>query len=180
MLAVGVAAFGACGGETDTIYGPPGGLRNAVLPSPTGTTTGTGTTPTPDSGTPMTDGSTGGDVGTMACTVSFKTQIYPKMQDAGPWKCSDAQCHGGAQPPAISATDATAAYNSLVAYVTNGKPYIKTGSTVVADSNFDCNIRGTCLAGAMPVPGGAVGAIAATTAEYTLVETWIACGSPNN
>ena len=178
MFAIGVAVFAACGGETDTNYGPPGGLRNAQLPSPTGTGTGTGTGGK-DSGAPN-DSGMGGDVTTMNCTVSWKTQIYPKMQGAGTWKCSDTACHGGNTPPAISATDATAAYNSLKGYVINGKPYFAVGNTDPAASSFECNLKGTCGAAAMPIPGGGGGATAATGAEIADVDTWLKCGSPNN
>lgn len=177
MLALGFAVFSACGGEADTVYGPPGGLRNAHLPDPTGTSTGT--TPPADGGAPPSDGGTAGDTGTTACTVSFKTTIYPRMT-TGSWKCANAQCHGGNTPPAISATDATAAYNSLKAYVINGKAYINPASTDPAQSSFECNLKGTCGAAAMPIPGGGGGATAATAAEIADVDTWLKCGSPNN
>ncbi len=178
MVLAGAGVFAACGGEVDTQYGPPGGLRGAHLPDPTGT--GTGTTPPADGGAPPSDGGMGGDVVAMNCMVSFKTQVFPMMQTAGTWKCSSSTCHGGATPPAISPTDATAAYNSLKAYIINGKAYFNSASMDPLQSTFECNLKGTCGAGQMPIPGGAVGAVAATTAELTTVDTWVKCGAPNN
>ena len=182
MVLAGAGVFAACGGETDTQYGPPGGLRGAKLPDPTGTTTGT--TPPADGGKPPTDAGMGGDVVTMNCAVSFKTQIYPSMQPAGTWKCSAGLCHGGTTPPTISATDATAAYTSLKAYTISAgmgpKPYFNPTSTDPSQSTFECNLKGACGAGQMPIPGGGGGAVAATAAELANVDTWVKCGAPNN
>jgi hypothetical protein len=173
MTVVGVAALAACTGEVEPQYGPPGGLRNAHLPDPTGTTTGGA-----DSGTPPPSDGGGGDVVTMNCTVSFKQQIYPKMQSAGTWKCAGSACHGAPSPPsvAISATDATAAYNALKGYVINGKAYFNPASTDPAQSSFECNLKGACGAQIMPPPPGTP----ATTQEIADVDTWVKCGAPNN
>jgi hypothetical protein len=172
-VSLGMAVIAACGGDIESKYGPPGGLRNVTFPSASDTGTGTGTAPPPDAG---------GDGAVAACAVSFKTDIYPSMQPNGNWKCSNSTCHGtaGGTPPFIDPASSDATHASLKVAAINGKPYFNTTSTDPAQSTFECNLKGACGAGQMPVAGGAVGAIPATAAEITKVDTWLKCGSPKN
>jgi hypothetical protein len=180
------AALVACGSDVDTLYGPPGGLRNAELPTPTSTAT----TPTgDDSGAPATDGAVAGTDGgeggaandgavATNCTVSFSTDIYPKMQPAGTWQCSAGTCHGGTTMPMMDGASATNTYTALTAYMINALPYFNPASTALTGSSFDCNLRGTCGAAQMPLTTN--GATQASAAGLTLVDTWIMCGAPDN
>jgi hypothetical protein len=181
------AVFGAgviaCSADDATRYGPPGGLRGSQLPSPTGTATGT-TPPQSDGGgnPPPSDGGGGGggDAVAQSCTVSFKTDIYPKMMPDGTWKCSNAQCHGGGTAPAIDGASASSAYAQLAKYTINGTPYFNAGNADPTKSTFECNVKGTCGAAQMPIPGGAVGATAVSGGDATTIDTWLKCGAPNN
>jgi hypothetical protein len=178
------AALIACGSDTETLYGPPGGLRNAELPTPTSTAT----TPVGDSGAPTNDGEAGaesdgeagaGTDGAMAaCTVSFSSDIFPKMQPAGTWQCSAGTCHGGTTNPVMDGTSATNTYTALTAYMINTLPYFNPASTALTGSSFDCNLRGTC--GSAQMPETTNGATHASSADLTTVDTWIMCGAPNN
>lgn len=172
VVAIGVAAVAACTGEVeDPRYGPPSGLRNVNLPTPQ--TSGTGTTPKPTGDA----GGTGeGGVNPQNCTVKFSTDIYPKMQPGGTWKCADQTCHGGATPPAIDANNAANAYTQLTKDTSTGKPYIKAGSTNPGDSGFACSLLGQC-GPQMPIPGS-VGQ--KDTDGETKLNTWLQCGAPNN
>jgi hypothetical protein len=178
------AALVACGSEVDTLYGPPGGLRNAELPTPTATATapaGDGAAPVTDGGATMGDGEAGAaNDGAIAanCAVSFSTEIYPKMQPAGTWQCSAGTCHGGTTVPIMDGTSATNTYAALTAYVNNALPYFNPASTALTGSAFDCNLRGTCGSAQMPLTTN--GATQASPTDLTTVDTWIMCGAPNN
>jgi hypothetical protein len=182
------AALVACGSDVETLYGPPGGLRNAELPPPPSSTATTppagdsGTPPVADSGTSTSDGGEAGasNDGAAAanCTVSFSTQIYPKMQPAGTWQCSAGTCHGGTTMPVMDGTSATNTYTALAAYMINALPYVNPASTALTGSSFDCNLRGTC--GSAQMPQTTNGATQASAADLTTLDTWIMCGAPNN
>jgi hypothetical protein len=181
------AALVACGSDVETSYGPPGGLRNAMLPTPTSTATtpvggmDSGTTPTTDGAVATTDGEAGGgDDGAAAanCTVSFANDIFPKMQPAGTWQCSSGTCHGGTTNPVMDSTTAANTYTTLTTYIINALPYFNPSSTALTGSSFDCNLRGTC--GAAQMPETTNGATPASAADLMTVDTWIMCGAPNN
>ena len=172
VASIGAAAVAACGGDIDTKYGPPGGLRNASFPSGS------------DTGTAPTSTGSGGDGGVtpQSCTVKFSTEIYPSMQPGGAWKCSNSTCHGtvGGTPPFIDPASADATYASLKVYPINGKPYFNTASTDPAQSTFECNVKGTCGLGTMPIINATVGATAVSAGDITKIDTWLKCGSPKN
>jgi hypothetical protein len=171
------ALVAACGSDVEPRYGPPGGLENAKFPTPTSTTTSTGT----DGGTPppsdagVTDGST-----PQSCTVKFSTDIFPKMQPNGNWKCSTAGCHNVTNP-IIDQNNAGTAYTSLTGYtiVGTGKPYVNPNSTDPAQSTIVCNMTTPSTCGAELMPKAGTGT-PATTAEMTTITTWLQCGAPNN
>ena len=192
MVAAG-ALPAACGGETDTRYGPPDGLVGRQAPQPTATTTttttSTGTTPPPpadggeagtvpgnDSGSSGSSG--GGDTGTGSCAVSWTNDVFPMLESTGSGACGGATCHAnGAQPPTILDGNAAGTYNSLKGYtIINGKPYIAPGDTNIADSTMDCDlVTGTCGANKMPLAPGVL-----STAQLTTIDTWVKCGAPQN
>jgi hypothetical protein len=158
----------ACDLETDTNYGPHSGLSKTNLPNPP----------------PVEGGSTDGgllcgtpvDAGT--CAVSYSTQIWANMQTT--WHCSDAMCHGGTsyQPQLDSAGDA---YMNLMAYMIASKPYINPCSTDPDASAFLCNIQNPfCGEAQMPFPNNTLGSGPMSAGDVSLVQTWVACGAPNN
>jgi hypothetical protein len=185
-VAVGVPLIAACGSDEEWHYGPPGGLKGSTFPTATTTstttTTTTGTNPPPgmDAGTPPAGdgGAPAGDSGgPPPVAAKFAADIYPMMQPAGTWACSKTGCHNaGGTPPVIDATTATNAYNTLVAYhlLTNNQQYIIPGNTTPSAHGFDCNLKGTCGSGQMPLGAPA------TAADIAKLETWLASGAPNN
>jgi hypothetical protein len=191
MLAGG-AAPAACGGETDTSFGPPDGLVGRTAPPPTATasatttttatSTGTATTPPAgDSGSPpaQDSGTTGTpEGGTGTCAVSWTTDVFPMLESTGSGTCGSTACHAsGAQTPTILDGNATGTYNSLKGYtLLNNVGYIVPGDTNPADSAMDCNlVTSTCGASPMPEAPGTLGATQKTT-----IDTWVKCGAPEN
>jgi hypothetical protein len=182
----------ACGGETDTSFGPPDGLVGRTAPTATATSTststatgtGTGTAPPAgDSGSPPPETDSGGTPtpeagGTGTCAVSWTTDVFPLLESTGAGTCGSAACHAnGAQQPTILDGNATGTYNSLKGYtLLNNVGYIVPGDDNVGGSAMDCNlVTGTC--GALPMPE-APGAL--TAANKTTIDTWIKCGAPEN
>jgi hypothetical protein len=188
----------ACGGETDTHYGPPDGLVGRQAPQPTATSTGSssgggssssggdsgmpppppadageaGTTPGNDSGTPPAEGGTG------SCAVSWTNDVFPMLESTGTGACGGGTCHAsGAQPPTILDGNAAGTYNSLKGYtLINAKPYIAPGDTNLADSTMDCDlVTGTCGANRMPLAPGVL-----SPTQLTTIDTWVKCGAPQN
>jgi len=194
MVAAG-ALPAACGGETDTRYGPPDGLVGRQAPQPTATTTtttpladgGTGMMPGNDSGSSGSSGSSSGgsvsssggaETGTGSCAVSWTNDVFPMLESTGSGACGGATCHAnGAQAPTILDGNAAGTYNSLKGYtIINGKPYIAPGDTNIADSTMDCDlVTGTCGANRMPLAPGVL-----STAQLTTIDTWVKCGAPQN
>ena len=190
MVAAG-ALPAACGGETDSRYGPPDGLVGRQAPQPTATTTttmtSTGTTPPPpadggEAGTlPGNDsGTTGGDTGTGTgnCAVSWANDVFPMLESTGSGGCGSTLCHAnGTRPPYVLDGNAAGTYNTFKGYtIINGKPYIAPGDTNVADSTIDCDlVAGTCGANKMPLAPGVL-----STAQLTTIDTWVKCGAPQN
>ena len=192
LMVVAGALPAACGGETDTAYGPPDGIVGRQAPQPTATATSTGTTPTGDAGGTMPTGDSGGTVTvdsgggtptpeggtTGACAVSWATQVFPMLESTGSGTCGSAACHAnGGQQPTILDGNATGTYNALKAYtLLNGVGYITPGNTDPTKSSMECNlVQATCGALAMPEAPGTLSA-----AQKTTIDTWIKCGAPLN
>jgi hypothetical protein len=192
MMVVGGALPVACGGETDTAYGPPDGLVGRTAPTATATatttttttTTGTGTTPPPagDSGSPPPTDAGGTPTpdagGTGACAVSWANDVFPMLESTGSGSCAGAACHAnGAQQPTILDGNAAGTYNSLKGYtLLNAVGYITPGNTDPAGSSIDCNlVTNSCGAGVMPLQPGTLSA-----AQKTTIDTWVKCGAPQN
>lgn len=55
---------------------------------------------------------------------SFATDIYPYLAAAGPWRCADKACHGGASAPPIDGTNAAACLASLKKISVKTAPYV--------------------------------------------------------
>jgi len=111
--------------------------------------------------------------------VSWANQLFPALQNDGQCGSSTA-CHasGGNLPTFLNA-NAAGTYNSFAQYTQlENKPYIKAGDTNVADSTIDCSLdTQTCYTlTAMPTSPPANW----TAADKTMVQTWVACGAPNN
>jgi hypothetical protein len=188
MMVVAGAIPVACGGETDTTFGPPDGLVGRAAPPPTTTatttTTGTGTTPPAGDGgspPPSTDGGTtppaeGGTTGT--CAVSWANDVFPMLESTGSGSCGSAACHAnGAQQPPVLDGNAAGTYNAFKGYtLLNNVGYITPGDTSPAGSSMDCNlVTNSCGAGVMPMAPGALSA-----AQKTTIDVWIKCGAPQN
>jgi hypothetical protein len=183
----------ACGGDVDAVhYGPSTGLTGkvpttlaeggAAAPPPTGGGNDSGST-----ASALCNGAGPLDGGT--CAISWKKDIYPKMQPAGAWKCSDTtSCHGGKSgqvPPVIDPVDSHTAYMELVNYKSssNGnKPYISPCTKSPGDSTFVCNVQptGNCGILGMPSQTATPGAKALTTQEQADLLTWVQCAAPEN
>lgn len=190
VMFAGAAAPAACGGETDTTFGPPDGLVGRTAPPPTSTatttTTGTGTAPPPegDSGSPPPppgdSGTTGTPEtgGTVGCAVSWTTDVFPMLESTGSGTCGSAACHAnGGQQPNVLDGNPTGTYNAFKGYtLLNGTGYITPGNTSPTASSMDCNlVTSSCGAIAMPEAPGAL-----SQAQKTTIDTWIKCGAPEN
>lgn len=189
-------AVAACGGETDTTFGPPNGLVGRSAPAPGQTSSsgsgsssgGSGSSSGSSSGGSggssgssgsssgsSSGGGSGGDGGqtTQSCSVSWKTNIYPSFESTGSGTCATAACHGGTNAPTMVDNDPTTTYNNLAKYPINGNNYV--GGTTPA---IECNLGITtplCGLAQMPEAPGALG-----SNVLTAISTWVQCGSPNN
>jgi hypothetical protein len=195
VLALGVAlaagaAVAACGGETDTTFGPPNGLVGRTPPAPSGggsgsssgasggssgSSSGSSGGSSGSSGSSSSGGGSGGDGGqmTQSCTVSWKTDIYPSFESTGSGTCASAACHGGTSAPTMVDNDPTTTWTNLSKYPINGVNVV--GGTNPA---LECNLGITtplCGLAQMPLAPGALG-----TNVLTAISTWSACGSPDN
>ncbi len=191
VMLAGAAAPAACGGETETTFGPPDGLVGRTAPPPTSTstttttTTGTGTPPPPqgDSGSPTPPGDSGTTGtpetgGTGSCAVSWTNDVFPMLESTGSGSCGSAICHAnGAQQPNVLDGNATGTYNAFKGYmILNGTGYITPGNTSPTASSIDCNlVTNSCGAGTMPLAPGTLSATQKTT-----IDTWVKCGAPDN
>lgn len=113
-----------------------------------------------------------------ACAVSFKTDVLAILGTAGCAVSSD--CHGGANPkyqPRIEPSDGPGTWEILAAFqLSDGKAYVNPCSTDKGQAGLACNLSATGTCGTkMPLGGGQV-----SPADITKIETWLACGSPNN
>ncbi|MFO0742441.1 MAG: hypothetical protein U0270_41590 [Labilithrix sp.] len=108
-----------------------------------------------------------------SCGVSFAKRVLPAFDAAG---CAAIQCHGTrlARGIRIEVEDPALTYESLTTFAIGGKPYVKAGALAPEDSSIHCHLTGKCGV-KMPPLGGVV-----PNALVTAVDTWLACGAPNN
>jgi hypothetical protein len=200
LLALGLAIAGgivaaACGGETDTTFGPPNGIVGKSAPtvgstsgsssgsgsgsSSSGSSSGTASGGGDGGGSGGGDGGGGGEGGVSAnCTVSWSGTIFPYFESTGQGTCGTQLCHGGTNAPTIVDGNAATTFTNLTTYTINGLNYIATGNTNPASSAIECNIGITtpaCGIAQMPEAPGTLNATARTN-----ITTWLACGAPNN
>ena len=169
----------ACGetdytkGVYDKKYATPDSLRNANAPDPYNPALDGGEAGT--TGAALCDGK--GPIDGGACTVSFKTDILPKLvTDCG-------ACHTatGGITPQIDNASAEKTYANFIKQgqtkPIDNKPYINPCSTDKATSTILCNMSatGTCGQG---MPQGKIGQLSTDLAAK--LDTWLTCGSPNN
>jgi hypothetical protein len=182
MVAVG-AAPAACGGETDTSYGPADELVNHPPPQPTttATTTSTATTPSDAGPPPATDSGAPGDGGsTGPCSVSWTNDVFPMFESTGSGACGNTtSCHGnGLNTPQVLDGNAQGTYNVFKAYtLINALPYIAPNDTNPAHSTMECNlVTGAC--GGLPMPQAPTGTL--SQMQKNTIDTWLKCGAPAN
>jgi hypothetical protein len=170
LVLVGGAVLVACDLEVDTHYGPHSGLSKGNLPNP----------PVAEAGGGDGGATCGMVVDAGACSVSYATQIWPKM--SGTWHCSDANCHGAMVNEPYNLDNATDAYNNLMAFMQiNNVPYINPCSTSPDASAFLCNVQSpACGSAQMPFPDSTLGSGPMSTSDVQLVQTWVECGAPMN
>lgn len=179
VVAIG-ASIAACSTVPDTNYGNPAGLSRTRLAGDGGVE------PLICVGVGAGDGGgAGGEAG--ACAVSWATDIFPKMKADGAWRCADAKCHGGVQPPVMNVTTPALAYDSLKDWKIPGSPnaYIQRGATAgvggdagagdPAKSTIECNLMSQCGQGMPQSPGKAP-----SHDEMCVIHAWLLCGAPNN
>jgi hypothetical protein len=115
-----------------------------------------------------------GDAG--ACAVSFSKDIIPAL---GASTCATIGCHGGAtppNPPRVDPGDPKAMYAEFAAFKMNGGlAYINPCSTDKTKSGLACNLYATGGCGVHMPSGGQL-----PQADITKIDTWLACGSPDN
>ena len=154
-------------GVDDPLYGGPNALANQKAPGSTGDTlpAADGSAPAsgPACGTPVADAG--------ACTVSFKTQIFPTLTAT----CLGAGCHSNT-PPLIAA-DAPTTYDTFVKFKISDGEAIYVNPCTVDDtkSKIVCNLQGKTGCGTkMP--------LSKTYADTDIanITTWLKCGAPNN
>jgi len=111
--------------------------------------------------------------------VSWANQVFPALQNDGQCGSSTA-CHasGGNLPTFLNA-NAAGTYNSFAGYTQlENRPYIKAGDTNPADSSIDCSLDTQTCYTLTPMPTSPPANW--TAADKTMIQTWVACGAPNN
>lgn len=164
LLAIGPA----CTSEADVTFGKPANLSKENLPGEAGAEL-------------LVCGGEGGSAGDGGpCSVSWKTDIYPRMVGPDGWQCATSTCHAPAnkQAPAIDPMDPTMAHTALLAYkMTRSKQtlnYIDTSGDP-SKSSIECNLGGGCNP-TMPSGNGKP----LTLAERCQLHAWLLCGAPDN
>lgn len=177
VVGAAVAALAACTtdyqkGLEDPRYGGPNALAGQEQPGPSSQTSGgSSATKTPEC---VAAGGKLLDAGT--CTVSFKTDILAAFRAAN---CqTTGSCHGGASPPNLPRIepDDPNMWAEFAAFkLTNGTPYTNPCSTDKTKASIACNVNKAAPCGSVMPPG-----IGLSADVVTKIETWLACGSPNN
>lgn len=166
-------------GLDDPTYGAPNALAGQKQPSATSDTATAGDGGgSSGAGTPAcvaAGGTLVADAG--ACSVTFKS-ILASFKAAN---CQTAgSCHGGASPPnqpRIDPDDAAGMYAEFTTFkLSNGKLYVNPCSTAPTDSSIACNVSSTGTCGSQLMPPGA----GLPANVVTDINTWLACGAPNN
>jgi hypothetical protein len=168
-------------GKEDPNYGAPNALANQRPPGPTvdnESDGGAASSATPGSKPKcVAAGGTLADGG--ACAVSFARDVLSAFGPAG---CSDPNCHGGLTPrnePRIEPSDAPAMWQEFQAFtISNGKAYVNPCSTDAKLSMMGCNLYASATAGACGVHMPTTGQLPADAIKK--IESWLACGAPNN
>jgi hypothetical protein len=184
LVVANLAAF-ACSDYTPPdvpSYGPPNalGVKSPAQPSASG-----------DSGSQPAGGDSGGGssasvlcvtaggtlVAAGTCAVSWKTDIYPKMQAGGAWGCAGAApCHSTTAP--VLTGDEHTVWLAMANFAdprNNNVPYINpcSTSTDATKTSFVCDTLPTGSCGdAMPLGTGLT--------NGADIATWVTCGSPEN
>jgi hypothetical protein len=166
-------------GTDDPNYGAPNALAGQTAPEPGGgpkaaSSDQSGAKPlcVTKGGTPVTPDAN--------CTVKFADvlAVFQQKAPGASAACTDAACHGGANPPLpkIDSTNAQATYDGFAAFpLSNGSPYINPCSTDPKASTISQNLYATGSVGTkMPLGAGQV----AQTPDIDKIETWLKCGSP--
>lgn len=164
----GLVVIAACSQPPETNYGNPAGLRRDNIPGEGGIEALI-CTGQPEAGA---GGADGGN-----CGVSWAADIFPLFKNDGPFRCTDAKCHGGPALPLMQNTPA-GAYADLVKYQIKGSPlpYINTDAGGdPTKSTIQCNLLSQCGQGMPQAPGRTP-----TLAENCLIDAWLRCGAPNN
>lgn len=172
IATVGVAAAAGCALDPGTKFGDHAGLSKDNLPAP----------PISDSGVDPSKLCNGkGPIDAGACSVSWKTDIWPMMSSSGVWKCGDSKCHGAQANAPYNLNNEDNAYASLLAWQTNSKVYVNPCTTDPDASSFMCNLSTTSACGTrMPYTDNVLGSGPALPADYAKLETWVKCGAPKN
>lgn len=113
-----------------------------------------------------------------ACSVSFSKDVLGIF--AEPTCGTATTCHGGSNPanqPRVAPSDPAATWAIFAGFkLSNGKPYINPCSTDKAASTLVCNLAATGTCGShMPQTGPQI-----SDEDLAKIDTWLACGSPNN
>lgn len=163
-------------GLDDPRYGSPNALDKQTQPGPSSEALSDRDDPGGSEDGPLCvrNGGTlveGGD-----CEVSFSQDVLTAFGNSG---CHQAPCHGGLNPqnlPRIDPGEPDAMWKEFGSFtLSNGKPYINPCSTDPAESTIACNVSATGTCGTM-MPQG----IGLPADVVTMIETWLACGAPNN
>ena len=154
-----------CSEPAATSYGNPNTLDRKNLPGEGGVE-------------PLNCGGGGGDGGgggADAGCPTFRKDIFPLIQNTGPWKCSEGPtCHATVQQPIIKIDTAENCLVSLQQAKVLGRPYAPSdGNRDPSQTTILCNIQGTC---GSPMPKPPVPA--AKNDDLCKLEAWIKCGSP--
>jgi hypothetical protein len=109
--------------------------------------------------------------------VTFSKDVLGALGRAGCAQSSS--CHGGANPtnlPRIEPSDGPGTWAEFAAFtLSDGKPYIDPCSTDPTQSGIACNVAASGTCGVHMPPGGQL-----PDADITALQTWLACGAPNN
>ena len=187
--AVCAALFGGCATEEIPQYGDPAKVIGGVG------ATGSGSGAASSSGSTSSSGasSSGMCMPDAGCAVSFAMDVFPILEDKA--KCSAATCHGvgAGQAPVMTAGDAKATVQVLLAHMFNEgpDPYIvpcnpaasKMICNMKLDSGNDSNPYGPDCLPRMPkvkLSDDGVADAPLSLMELNTIAEWITCGAPDN
>jgi hypothetical protein len=158
LVLVLVALWGCATDEVE--FGPPGGLRarregntdNAACPTEAAA-----------------DGSVCPD---------WSTELFPMLDETGPYGCALASCHGTAPGAAglhIPPGDASTAYDNMAAFENAGRPYVGgEDSYILCNLSPDPDVK---IGSLMPLVGGPVEGLVMGD-DLVALGNWVLCGGP--